>query len=79
MIAAIILCLVGIAWLAARNGTPAGNGPSCGPIDVFGYTFTIDLSCDLASKIELGAAIVCFALAAIALMTRRSRGDLSRW
>jgi hypothetical protein len=79
VIAAIILCLVGVAWLAARSGTPAGNGPTCGPIDVFGYTFTVDIGCDLASKIELGAAIVCFALAVIALLTRRSGGDLRRW
>jgi hypothetical protein len=79
MIAAIILCLVGVVWLAAHNGTPAGSGTSCGPIDVFGYTLTVDIGCDLASKIELGAAVVCFALAAIALLTRRSRGDLSRW
>lgn len=79
MIAAVILCLVGIAWLAARNGTPVGSGPTCGPIDVFGYIFTVDIGCDLASKIELGAAILCFALAAIALLTRRSGSDLSRW
>ncbi|MGI8825725.1 MAG: hypothetical protein ACR2JC_08775 [Chloroflexota bacterium] len=76
----IALCLGGVSMLAAYNGTIHANlGTSCGPIDVFGYAFNVDIDCLTVSRAELLLTVICFALATIIIIFGRGGREHSRW
>lgn len=79
-ILAIALALGGVVMLAAYNGTAhVYNGIGCGPIDVFGYAFSVDMDCVTISNAELVAAVACFGLAVLVLAFGRGGSEHSRW
>jgi len=77
---AIFLSVGGVLSLAAYNGTyHFSNGPNCGPIDVLGYNFNVDIDCLTFSRGELLIAIACFGLAVLTLIFGRGNSEHSRW
>jgi hypothetical protein len=75
----VLLAAGGAVCIFAYRGTPTGPGPNCGPIDVLGYVFSVDLDCTTMQTFELIAAFSCFVLAVLAVVNARTRGIHSRW
>ena len=78
-VAALLLLVGGVIAVAGYNGTPDLNAASCGPIDVFSYSFFVDVDCATMRTGELIVAFACFLLAIFALFNARSRGEHRRW
>lgn len=72
IVVAIVLLAVAGASLVAYGGTPHG-GPttSCGPMNVFGQTLTVNTDCRYISAGELIVAGLFFFLAIIAALSAR--------
>jgi hypothetical protein len=78
-VAALLLLIGGVISIAAYNGTPDFSAASCGPIQLFSYSFVVDVDCLTMRTGELIAAFACFLLAIFAMFNARSRGPHRRW
>jgi hypothetical protein len=74
ILVAVLFLVIAVAALAAFGGTPhAGPTSTCGPIDFFGYSFTVNGDCRYVSFGEVAIAVVFFILAVIAALAARPR------
>lgn len=74
LVLGIILLAIAVVAAVAYGGTPHG-GPTttCGPITLFGNTFTINADCRYVSIGEIVVAIAFFLLAVLAALSARPR------
>jgi len=73
-----LLCFgVAVVAAVAYGGTPHG-GPTavCGPITIFGNSFTVSADCRYVSIGEIAAAGLFFFLAVVAALSARPRGPV---
>ncbi|GAC1322546.1 MAG: hypothetical protein NVSMB22_09410 [Chloroflexota bacterium] len=80
VILAIVLGFAGVCAFAAYNGTSHFyNGSGCGPIDILGYTFAVDIDCVTTSRAELLMGVVCLTLAVFVIIFGRGGSEHRRW
>lgn len=80
VVLAIVLTIGGVLSFAAYNGTAhVYTGVGCSPIDVMGYTFSVDLDCVTISRAELLVGAACLGLAVLVIAFGRGGSEHSRW
>lgn len=75
LVLAIVLLALAVAAMVVYGATPHGGPTSvCGPIDVFGHTFTAHADCRYVSVGELAVAGALFFLAILSALAARPGG-----
>jgi hypothetical protein len=74
IVLAFVFLAAAVVAFVAYGGTPHG-GPTttCGPIQFFGHTYTINGDCRYVSAVEVTAAIAFLLIALITVMAARPR------
>ena len=71
---ALMFLAAAVFSFVAYNGTPHnGTSPQCGPLDLFGQTFTVPFGCADFSKGEIILAIACLLMALLSAIAARPR------